>query len=557
MKKIHPFYLAIALIAGGLFIFHSSCKKGEEPGSAPQYLSVDFPRLDYKHNLYYLLNDDARSIEMIFNETIDPGSVASNMFLSDKNGSFDSNYDIEISGRAVILVFHQDFVLKDGWKYDLNLKTSLVSTSGESLKQDEIIELRTTGKHLFSNPGLTGQNGQYGQRNSILAISDVHMGDERATDGNYCWFGKNADALKNLLDSALYGNQIRELVIQGDLFDEWIVPYSISPFDPEIGINSSLDYFQAIAESTVNVGIFDRLRSIASSSEIDLIYIPGNHDMEITQDFIEEIIPGIIWKGDVQGLGKYSPVDDIIMEHGHRYDFFNCPQPLVNPNHKLPPGYFISRLYAQGMMESAGVKMKSALETNGSPEFVTAWTLALIYTLGDFNMDVPPLDSAIVLMGGIDGYNDPFSFNGAQNMYKANIQDLWPETQTVNNVPVPMDELFAIWHGYDLTSAALYEYLLQSPSLSPYKIVSFGHSHNPSVQVYPAGHDYEAVYANSGSWLDDDKCSHDVRTYLVLKPAEWTGSDLDVVMLYQYNLDNNGQGNTYVPDLITEENILN
>ena len=199
--------------------------------------------------------------------------------------------------------------------------------------------MRTTGKHVLGT-GLTGQNGQYGQRNSILAISDVHMGDERATDGNYCWFGKNADALKNLLDSVLYGNQIRELVIHGDLFDEWIVPYSISPVDPEIGINSSLDYFQAIAESPVNVEIFDRLRLIASSSEIDLIYIPGNHDMEITQDFIEEIIPGITWKGDVQGLGKYSPVDDIIMEHGHRYDFFNCPQPLVNPNHKLPPGYF-------------------------------------------------------------------------------------------------------------------------------------------------------------------------------------------------------------------------
>ncbi len=180
----------------------------------------------------------------------------------------------------------------------------------------------------------------------------------------------------------------------------------------------------------------------------------------------------------------------------------------------------------------------------------------MIYTLGDFNMTVPPMDSSIILMTGVDGYNDPFSFNGVQDMYSANIEDLWPETQTENAVPVPMDVLFAIWHGYDLTSAALYEYLYQSPHLSPYKVVSFGHSHKPGIDVYPAGNQYAGIYANSGSWIDPDKCDYDVRTYLVIKPAEWTGSDLDVVMLYQYNPESGGMGGIYVSGLIAEENIL-
>jgi len=555
MQKNGIFYLGLALVLNAVLL-HSSCTKNDDPGNEPLYLNATFPKLEFKHNLYYLLDHRARSIEMIFNEEIDPNSVTGNISLSDKTGSHDANYDIETSGKVVVLFFKKEFLLHDGWKYELSLEAGIKSISGEKLKNSEIFELRTNGKHAFTHTGVKVKSNNDNNRNSIVCISDLHLGDERATNGNYCWFGKNAEALESLLDSVLHSNQIRELVIQGDLFDEWIVPYSILPFNPDSGINNSMDYFRAIAESPVNIGIFDRFKSIAGHDEIDLVYIPGNHDMKMKQEYLEELIPGVIWKGDVEGLGKYSPADGIIMEHGHRYDFFNCPQPLVNAGHMLPPGYFISRLYAQGMMESAGNAEKSLVQPDGSADFVAAWTLAIIYTLGDFNMSVPPLDSAIVLMGGIDGYIDPFSFNGAQDMYAANIQDLWPATQTENAVPVPLDVLIAIWHGFDLTSAALLEYMQMSTSLSSYNVVSFGHSHNPMVQVYPAGNEYSGIYANSGSWIDADQCSHDVRTYLVIKPAEWTDSDLDVVMLHQLNLAGGTKGNEYVAELISEENIL-
>ena len=124
------FYLSLTLVLGGLLIFQPSCNKDDGPVNEPQYLSLGFPRLDYKHNLYYLLDDEARSIEIIFSETVDPGTVTSNISLSDKTGSLDSDYDFVISEKVVVLVFHQDFILKDGWKYDLILTTGLVSTSG-------------------------------------------------------------------------------------------------------------------------------------------------------------------------------------------------------------------------------------------------------------------------------------------------------------------------------------------------------------------------------------------------------------------------------------------
>ncbi len=544
MRKNGVFYLAIVLVLGSLLITQQSCNKDDELPPEPLYLTVGLP---HKHNLYYQLEHNERSIEMEFSQPIDKGTVEGNISLSDKSGALNSHYNLVISGRKVLVTFHSDFQLHDGWKYLLSITTGLKSTSGENLKQSETIELRTTTKLTLS--GST-------QRNSIACISDIHLGDSRAESGNYCWFGKNANALESFLDDIQNSDQVRVLVILGDLFDEWLVPYSVSPIDPQAGINNTKEYFLAIAGSPTNSQIFDKLRTIALNEEIELVYVPGNHDMLMTQEILEEIIPGVTWKGDGAGLGIYSPVNDIIMEHGHRYDFFNCPQSLVDPGHILPPGYFISRLYAQGM--STQTMNKDALASDGSIEFLTAWEIAYFYTIFHFDMTLPQPDSIDILMGGIDGYSGPFTFNGARDMYANNIEDLWTETQTKNAVPVPIDCcLQAIWNGHsDLFCAATKEYMEQSAP-STYSIVAFGHTHEPMLEVYPPGNQYTSIYANSGSWIDADASSHKVRTYLIINPAEWTGSDIDVVLLYQYNLDSNS-GNpdpSYAPVLISEENI--
>ncbi len=548
MKKNGAFYLAIVLIFSSLLITQQSCNKDNEVPDEPQYLSVDFPRLTHKHDLYYQLEHNERSIEMEFSQPIDKGTVEGNISLSDKTGALNSHYNLVISGRKVLVAFHSDFQLNDGWKYLLSITTGLKSTSGENLEQSKTIELRTTTKLTLS--GST-------QRNSIACISDIHLGDSRAVSGNYCWFGKNAKALESFLDYTLNGDQVRVLVILGDLFDEWLVPYSVSPIDPQAGINNTKEYFLAIAGSPTNSQIFDKLRAIAVNEEIELVYVPGNHDMLMTQEILEEIIPGVTWKGDETGLGVYSPVSNIIMEHGHRYDFFNCPQSLVNPGHMLPPGYFISRLYAQGM--ATQTLNKDELASDGSFEFLTAWEIAYFYTIFHFDMTLPVPDSANILMGGIDGYSEPFSFNGVRDMYANNIEDSWSATQTKNAVPVPIDCcLQAIWNGHsDLFCAATTEYMEQPPAPTFYNVVAFGHTHEPMLEVYPPGNQYTSIYANSGSWIDADASSNKVRTYLIINPAEWTGSDIDVVLLYQYNLDSNSgtPDPSYAPVLISEENI--
>ena len=453
------------------------------------------------------------------------------------------------SGRKVILAFQQDFQLDAGWRYTIAIKTGVKSTSGISLKSDAVLEIRTTAR-------LLGVENDTTKRNSIVCISDIHLGDARSVALGYCWFTKNEAALESLLDLALASPQVKQLVILGDLFDEWVIPYRLAPFDAQAGIYNSRDYFLSIANAPTNIGVINRLKAVASASNMQLVYIPGNHDMLLTHEILQEIIPGVIWQGDSTGLGHYSPISNIVMEHGHRYDFFNCPQPLANPGHILPPGYFISRLDAEGLMEQNGHNNYATKSGTSQVEFLTAWAVAITYLQVHYPLKVAA-DSVNILMSGIDGYSTPFSYNGARDMYAANIENVWPATETRNSVSLPMPLLQAIVDGnIDLYLTAVYEYM-QPLAPNRFKIVAFGHTHNPMLKVYPAGKQYTGIYANTGSWVNADLTSKPVRTFLVIKPGEWTGSDLDVVSLYQYNLDS-GSGDPnpgFVPVLISEESI--
>jgi UDP-2,3-diacylglucosamine pyrophosphatase LpxH len=495
------------------------------------------------------LNYKERSVTLDFSQPIDSSTLKGNISFSDKDGPLDSRCRLISSGRKIIMAFNPGFQLQDGWKYLVTIHPGLKSTTGLAFPSTATIEIRTSARHFVLD-------SDTGTRNAIVCISDIHLGDQRAASLGYCWFTANAPALESLLDVVLTNQQVRQLVILGDLFDEWVIPYRLSPFDTQAGITNSREYFLSVANAPVNIKIISKLKAIASGGKTQLIYIPGNHDMLLTQPVLEEIIPGIIWQGDSPGLGHYSPLAEMIMEHGHRYDFFNCPQPLSDSGHMLPPGYFISRLDAEGLMEQKNTQFKAAQSSVGDIEFLTAWTAAYEYLRVKYSMTVAA-DSANILMGGIDHYDNPFSYNGVRGKFAANIENVWPATEVRNGVPVAMPVMMAILDGSaDLSFTASYEYM-QSQAPEKYKIVAFGHTHNPMLKVYPAGKNYIGIYANTGSWVNAELSSKPVRTFLVIKPGEWTGSDLDVVSLYQYNLDS-GSGNPnpdYLPFLISEESI--
>lgn len=550
-------YSALSILCSLLLLIDSSCNNNSENQIIlPVTLNISFPLLIQKHEQYYSLKNNCRSIEIVFSDDIINGSLDDAIDFSDKDGSLKGNYELLGEGRIVFLRFKDGYNLEGGWKYNLTIDESILSTGGYTVNGTQQFEFRTSSKDIHEE--LMGSSGDTTKRTLIACISDIHCGDERAIKGNYSWFHKNAEALADFLSYVETHPRIKQLVIMGDLFDEWMVPYYVKPFDSSVVITNSKEYFIAIAGNTTNKPIFDKLSDISTGGVIDVIYLPGNHDMLVTQDVISELIPNAIWKSDVQGLGSYNPVDKIHMEHGHRYDFFNCPQPLINDGQILPPGYFVTRLYASGLA-ARKPGYKDIQSVGSDVEFVTAWSAAFGYTIADFSMDPDtiPMDSAMVKMTGIDGYFSDMSFNGALQMYDADIEELWKQTQEINMVPNSLSVFLAILNGTSLYGAALYEYLTDYFATNQPQIVAFGHSHEPEIKVFPLEHFYTGIYANSGSWIDHDQSKYKTRTFLIVEPAEWSGSELNLVSLYQYNKDTENNIGDYKPYLIKEESIKN
>lgn len=554
MKKLAFVISFAAIISASIFTSQSCKKNSENPPAEVHDLTFELPGLEFKHDSYYSIEDNVGHIDFVFNKEIDVNSVAGNITFSDKSGVLNDSISIEVAGQKMYVRFVSDFHLNSGWRYLLNISQGFRSTQDDDFAGDTIIEFRTKSPHLSD---LISDGKTSLQRNLIACISDIHMGQQKAVDSGYCWFSDNREALEQFLDMVVEKPVFKELVIMGDLFDEWMIPYSISPFDSAYGVTNTREYFESVANAESNTLIFDKLKAIALDPDIQLTYFPGNHDMRLTEEIFKSIIPGSQWKSDAVGLGRYSPTDEILLDHGHRYDFFNCPEPLVNDGHILPPGFFVTRLYAQGYM-THGPPNKSSSQTKSSIEFDLAWDIAL-YELDHkyFSMNTD-YNADNILMDGIDNYTDPFSFNGAKEMFRKNIEDKWDDTQTQNKVPVLLKVYEALEAGislHNLYKVAIKEYMQESSPVQ-YKIVAFGHTHKAALDVYPKGSNFNSIYANSGTWIND-ACTngHPSRTFLTIYPSDWSTSELDIVTYYQFNF--NITQAKYMPVRIKEENIVN
>lgn len=369
-------------------------------------------------------------------------------------------------------------------------------------------------------------------RNKTVIISDIHMGEERGATAGYTWFTENSASLESFLDEVAQSEQVKTLVIAGDFFDEWVVPMALQPF--QSGITSSEGYFMSVANAPLNKNIVNKIKEIVNGGLIEVVYVPGNHDMLMTQAIMQKIIPGITWAGTSTGMGEYWPGSHIVIEHGHRYDFFNAPDSLTRSGSLLPPGYFISRVYATKTIEDGPVvEASSGLSALGVDlEFVGAWDVA-IAAIGIHDLD----KNAKQIKMGIDGYNADMSVNDAKDNYSSTIGSNWDQRQDINGVYSKEYEWTSIligsgigWWG-DLEEPAILQYL--SPDRA--KIVVFGHSHKAMMKKNIVTR--EKIYANTGTWIDAKfvKSGYPTRSFVVISPSISNDTETDTVTLYQYN----------------------
>ena len=396
------------------------------------------------------------------------------------------------------------------------------------------------------NPFDNGGN----ERNMIVVISDIHLGADLA----YAECNENLGPLEELLKRLKKSPNVKELVIAGDLLDEWFVPATIDTYQGK----DQADFVKRIAAA--NKGVVDALNSIIKEKKILVTYVPGNHDLTVTEESVSLIFPGINQKRDPElGLGTYSPagIPEIAIEHGHRYNIFCAPDPISNqdiaPGTITPPGYFFTRLAALHVIQKkpAAADIVPVVTRNSSgnesQDLLFAywklweWAVKLFTVTNKFdeNIFVTNVDK----LTGTFSVNDVLPFQRTAggfiyvNLYKG-IQDSWDQRQTLNRVNVHIPVLQAISNAASATETdnqAKIQYFLNPDSDK--RVVIFGHSHVPIIVASVDNNGKKCIYANSGTWIDHNP-NRTTTNFIVITPQGKDASSNTFVRLYNFENEN-------------------
>jgi len=366
-------------------------------------------------------------------------------------------------------------------------------------------------------------------RDKIVVISDIHLGiDDRYTETLH-----NIPFLIDFLKRLQSTKDVRELVIAGDFLDEWFLPVYYPVYTDQKKF-----YKDVIAN---NQDVIDELNKVIDSG-IKLVYVIGNHDITLEAEVLQQAIPKIVQISDAKGLGTYYTGDknEIVIEHGHRYDIFSAPDTVSNAelcgndDTILPAGYFYARYAATWVLEGRPVVEKNLPVVTNVPDKtnVDQYGAYIYYALlKDISKRMTPkeaLDEKIFNMR-ISGFNDSYTyldFYPAQQkdgtisapvLFK-NIQRTWDERQKINNVKVKSTFIEAVsgainWNYYFTQAKVQY---LENPN-EKVEIVVFGHTHVPTCKQTESG----SYYINSGTWIDHNVDYPDApRTFVVITTGE-------------------------------------
>ena len=391
--------------------------------------------------------------------------------------------------------------------------------------------------HMMLVPD-TAATVMYEEHDAYTAvISDIHLNDQRAMDGQWSWFIDNQPYLIEYLDHLIeHKDEYKELVLLGDLFDEEVTPLPLPTFAVDGDAVSEKEYLRAIARVEENKEVLDKIKEVQSAG-IQVIYVPGNHDSGLDENLLHEFLGnGAKFVEDVQGLGSYIS-SDVIMEHSHRYDILCSPDPYSNigiddvtaENAFMGIQYFTTRIAAtnryRGLARASlgdfGFASLSELEAEagrpGRDDF-NKFILSLVCNVVLIAKHVEGIDTIPVPTGlyGLtsDYVLDEYFYQSTesepllyQTMWK---QEEWERRLLHNNAPADFPFLLgAMICEVPFADAIAVNRLFGEDDT--YKVVVFGHTHIPYLRIMER-EDEGYIYANTGSWVDENACSHPVRT---------------------------------------------
>lgn len=378
-------------------------------------------------------------------------------------------------------------------------------------------------------------------QNKTVVMSDLHLGiDDRYTETK-----KNRRLLVEFLQRLKHTKDVKELVIAGDFLDAWFLPVYYPSYSDEH------QFYQKTAAN--NQCVIDAVNELIQSG-LPVIYVAGNHDLTMTAELLETLLPDIVQIPEKQGLARYytGKRKEIVVEHGHRYDVFSAPDTITNrelcgnDQTILPSGYFYARYgstaYLEGYpkVEHHLPVITQAPDSSDEDQYGAYLYYLVLKNVSDRCTPQLNIRDKIFDMR-IAGFHDAYSYLdfypalqedgciSAPVLYK-HVQRTWAERQKLNGVKRPNSFIEAANGTFDSSyyvKRAKEEYL-ENPD-EQVEVVVFGHTHVPGIAKLSD----DKMYVNSGTWVDHNADYPEATCIFTVI----TSDDTDTVDLYSYQED--------------------
>jgi UDP-2,3-diacylglucosamine pyrophosphatase LpxH len=485
------------------------------------------------------------SLNLVFNEDLDLDTISDGIKLykiTSDNKEVEEDITVDKIGnslKAVNICRSDNSKFTEGDEYKLSIN-NIRSLGGALLKEEYNNYFAIDYSFNLDKDGIPDLNNK---RSLVVCISDIHLG----ANDTYSEITRNREALVNFLNQVRDSPNVKELIIAGDLIDEWFIPMDLDTFSGK----TQRDFVKSVAFN--NKPVIDAFNRIIQDNNVKVTYVPGNHDILIDHDDIQSILPGVNQARDVRGLGSYTPEDfpEIIIEHGHRYNFYCAPDPsnrhITQTDSILPPGYFFTRMATSSVMQGRPKRVDDLPVVTKNELGIDQYRYFLYWNVWNGLVTDFPVHEGLddkVINTGVDGFTDSYAINdflpyqeSGDDTIKVNLYDgiieNWDERQDLNLVPVkiPVEEA--------VLGSALASFLddqsgfqfFNNP-VSDKRIVIFGHSHEARMITSLNEKQEKNVYVNSGTWIDKNKCT---MTFVVITPKKSDESAPSIVSLYQYS----------------------
>jgi UDP-2,3-diacylglucosamine pyrophosphatase LpxH len=342
----------------------------------------------------------------------------------------------------------------------------------------------------------------------IYFISDVHIGSNNPTD----WYQSDihdpylAAILNHIIADK---DMVQELVLLGDLVDQWMYTPDTQPPD-----------FKTITGN--NPGIFGAQGALMRTLDAlqgRVTYVNGNHDMLVTSSDISSIkSPGGYTMKYNNGI-FYAPENcngKLICTHGHVYSLFNAPDfHAYPPNYPgLPFGFFISRMAARWSSQQFTPDMPNTayFKDNGNPNgpvFTSKALEAVLKQIASGKGDIATLflEALRNATGNVDSRflmpdGQWITVSDVESLYKDLFSGYPASTRVPSDYFLENDSvtrLSALDESDIFNDTTIFSRALGDPRKKNFRLVVMGHTHvfrNTTLEYFFPG--TKSLYCNTG-----------------------------------------------------------